>query len=289
MDEPGYTWATQGICISACDVTVASNTCVFTVRYGKYPTQWDVPEETEVDKASREKALSIKTQNKTLINSNSTIEDGDDLEEGKIRSSEAVSSLASEDLEEEEVSTGKVSSRIEKEPVLEDEVDSDLTTAVKREKDSNSKLPRSSTTRTRFRNPPSPSPSPNQGKVMKSSTPNTLSPTFTNVPNTPLTSDSPRGQELPRSVVSPSPMEPSPDPPTSANELPPLPPPVGVRTRLIEVSIESSEDGASSREAEVYLGPWLPCPQICNFSTIEISHRVSQTIALLKYLTVIST
>lgn len=240
-----------------------------------------------MDKASREKALSIKTQNKTLINLNTTTE-GDDLEEGKIGSSEAVSSLSSEDLEEEDVSTGKVSSRIEKEHVIEEEeVDSDLTTEVKSEKDSNSKLPRSSTTRTRVRNPPSPS--PNRGKVIKSSTPNIPSSSFADVPNTPLTSDSPRGQELPRSVVSSSKIEPSPDPPSFANELPPLPPPVAVRTRLIEVSIESSEDSTTSGEGEMYFGPWLPCPQICNFSTIEVSHRVSQTTALSQCLKVIPT
>eukprot|EP00210_Caulerpa_lentillifera_P008404 g8016.t1 len=268
VDEPGYTWATQGKCISACNVIVAVNACVFTIRFGNYPKEWDnITEEdidTTIDKAAREKAMIIQNQNKTQLNStNSTMLDGSLEETGSISS---LPSEEEEDMEDETI--GKMSSSEANGSVIE-LLDPQFSIQVTKHNGTKSKLlmgtPRSKDSTQSI----SPSPSPQRGKVTESS-PMSPSLKHEDVHHVSTTHGVSMSEDLPQY----SPPLPSKEPSTeqqspmvSVEGLPPPSLPRGVSTRLTEVTTEASGDGNLSIEGEIHLSPWLPCPQVCNITT----------------------
>jgi len=282
VDEPGYTWVKEGTCMRACDITIALNACLFVPRYGLYPEQWNVtaspPEEGEEEEGSRKKATDrSKRRNRRSRSSPSRRK----KDQGKIEVKyppEATASLPAEDDPQEE-GIGKVP----RTPDLDDVeasvlVPRNLSVQLTEDDSTDPALLETS--------PPadtsSPSPSlEDRGKVNSSSSEAIAPLSAEDFEDSSSEEEDPKGGKVPRErppTVASSPEAAPPvlaiEEPQPSEERPPVSSSTRLRTTLIELFTDSQQGSGVSEDGEVFLAPWLPCPQICNISSLGANVRV---------------
>eukprot|EP00210_Caulerpa_lentillifera_P003713 g3546.t1 len=270
VDEQGFIWAKQGICVSACEVTIAVNACLFTSRYGRYPMDWKFTAESPKVLEEGEEEVKQK-QNKTEVSSNTTKVE---TVPGKIQLIEAIepiSSLPLEDLEDQS-DRGK----IPRDPALEDREDSislptDLSIHITEDNGTDPQLLISSPSEnTPTLITPVQSPQAKEGKVIVASS---VSP----VPHMEDDMRRPAGKTRRKrqSVVVFDPMPPlmAVDDAPQLDELPVPSPSPRVHSTLIEAPRSAPQVTSFSQEGEIYLSPWMPCLQLCNIPSFEENRR----------------